>query len=89
MLTPFRSKPRLDIYILTMEPGGKSGDEPFSHKGMEAGYILEGGIELVVDGRKEILSAGDSFQFESTRPHSYCNAGQVTCRAVWVNYSND
>ncbi len=87
ILTPFTSTPRLDMYILTMEPGGRSGDKPFYHKGIEAGYILEGGIELVVDGRKEVLSVGDSFMFESTLPHSYCNVGQVTVRAIWVNYA--
>jgi len=89
ILTPFKMEPPLDMYILTMEPGGHSGDKPFSHKGVEAGYILEGGIELTVDGRKEILSAGDSFIFESRLPHSYRNAGQATLRAIWVNYSTE
>jgi transcriptional regulator with XRE-family HTH domain len=82
-------EPPLDMYILTMEPGGRSGDEPFSHKGLEAGYILEGGIELVVDGRREILGPGDSFVFESRLRHSYRNAGQVRLRAIWVNYAGD
>jgi uncharacterized cupin superfamily protein len=77
------------MYILTMQPGGSSGKEPFSHKGIEAGFVLEGGFELIVDGRKEILSAGDSFRFESTKPHQYSNAGSVVARAIWINYHND
>ena len=89
MLTPFLLTPRLDMYILTMELGGRSGEEPFSHKGMEAGYILDGAIELVVNGRREILSSGDSFIFESTKSHRYANVGLVRARAIWINYAND
>lgn len=89
MLTSVKVEPQLNMYILTMEPGGRSGSEPFSHKGVESGYILAGAIELTVDGRKEILSTGDSFVFESRLPHSYRNAGQVDLRAIWVNYAAD
>lgn len=87
ILTRANAGSQLDMYILTMEPGGRSGDKPFTHKGVEAGYILEGGIELVVDGRREILGPGDSFFFESRLSHSYSNAGQVRLRAIWVNYA--
>ena len=65
LLTPFAGVPRLDIYILTMEPGGASGEQPFSHSGQEAGLIIQGGIELIVDGQKSILGEGDSFRFAS------------------------
>lgn len=86
LLTPFPNTPRLDIYMMTLEPGGRSGDEPYSHDGEEAGVVLEGGLELVVDGRKYVLGEGDSFRFRSSRPHQFSNAGDRIARALWVNF---
>jgi quercetin dioxygenase-like cupin family protein len=86
LVTPFPHTPRLDIYIITLEPGGRSGDQPYAHEGEEAGLVLEGGIELVVEGRKFILGEGDSFRFKSSRPHHFCNAGDRPARALWVNF---
>ena len=88
LLTPFAGVPRLDIYILTMEPGGTSGEQPFSHSGQEAGLIIQGGIELIVDGQKAILGEGDSFRFASSRQHQYRNAGSVVAKAIWVNFTD-
>ena len=45
LLTPFARQPRLDLYMMTIEPHGSSSDEPFVHQGEEAGVVLEGGIE--------------------------------------------
>lgn len=86
LLTPFAQIPRLDIYILTLEPGGNSGDEAYGHYGEEAGYIMEGGLELVVDGKKYILGEGDSFRFSSNRPHRFSNPGDRIAKALWVNF---
>lgn len=87
-LTPFNQSPQLDIYMLTLEPGGSSGEEPYVHDGAEAGFVLEGGLELIVEGRKFILSEGDSFRFNSHRPHQFRNAGDRIAKAVWVNFRN-
>jgi transcriptional regulator with XRE-family HTH domain len=85
LVTPFAHTPPLDIYIVMLEPGGSSGDEPYAHDGEEAGFVLEGGLELIVDGRKYILGEGDSFRFASDRPHQFRNAGDRAARVVWVN----
>ncbi len=86
LLTPFDKSPRLDIYILTIAVGGGTGESPFMHQGEEARYVLEGGVELTVDGQKVILGAGDSFRFSSNLPHGYRNAGTKPAKAVWINY---
>lgn len=89
LLTPFEKSPRLDIYIISIEPGGDTGDTPYAHEGEEAGFVIEGGIELMVDGQKSILGEGDSFRFSSTLPHRYRNAGSRRARAVWINYRGE
>lgn len=86
LLTPFSRQPRLDLYLMTIEPDGSSSDEPFVHQGEEAGVVLEGGIELFVDGKRHILGEGDSFRFASNRPHRYLNAGRKTARIIWALY---
>ena len=55
------------------------------HDGEECGYVLEGCLELVVDNETHILNPGDSFFFNSDRPHSYRNPGKVTTRVIWIN----
>jgi len=89
LLTPFTHSPRLDIFLIEFAPGGKSGDEDYVHEGEEAGLVLEGGLELFVDGRRYVLGAGDSFRFESRRPHRFANAGQQLTKAIWVNFRDD
>lgn len=86
LLTPFARQPRLDLYLMTIEPDGSSSDEAFTHQGEEGGVVLEGGIELYVDGKRHVLGEGDSFRFASTRPHRYLNAGSKTARIIWALY---
>ncbi len=86
LLTPFSREPRLDIYMMTIEPHGSSGTDAYVHQGEEAGVVLEGGIELYVDNRQYILGEGDSFRFASNRPHRYLNAGRKTARVIWTLY---
>lgn len=85
-ITPFERVPRLDIYILELETGAASGELPYVHEGEEAGLVLEGGLELFLDGRRHVLGEGDSFRFESDRPHRFINAGSRPARVLWVNY---
>jgi transcriptional regulator with XRE-family HTH domain len=67
-----------------VEPGGESGGF-IEHKGEEVGYILEGELELIIDGTSYHLYPGDSFFFDSSLPHGYRNPGRVTTRVIWVN----
>lgn len=70
--------------IHIVEPGGGSAG-PISHEGEEVGYVLEGTFELILDEKVYTLHAGDSFFFESHRPHGYRNPGTVTTRVLWIN----
>ena len=62
-----------------------SSDGLISHEGEEMGYVLEGAIELDVDGIKVALATGDTFFFNSSLPHGYRNPGTVEARVLWVN----
>ncbi len=69
-----------------IEPGGYSM-EALQHEGEEMGYVLEGILELNLDGNIYIAEEGDSFFFRSDIPHSYGNpsTSKVPTRVIWVN----
>ena len=84
IIVPYVNGRLLEGFVFIMEPGGHSGGT-LRHEGEECGYVLEGRLELVVDGRRYVLGPGDSFFFASERPHSYRNPGKVTTRVIWIN----
>ncbi len=71
-----------NIHIIAV--GGRS-DGVISHLGEEVGFLIEGELELEVDGKPYHLRAGDSFYFSSDRPHGYRNIGDTEARVLWVN----
>lgn len=74
----------LQANIHIVAPGGAS-DGLIAHLGEEMGYLLDGVLDLVVDGETYRLEPGDSFHFRSEKPHGYSNPGEVAARVLWVN----
>lgn len=58
--------------VLIHEPPGHRS-EPIRHEGEELFFVLDGSLTVEVDGKRTILSAGDSIHFASTRKHSTWN----------------
>ena len=75
---------RLGLLMCTLAPGASSGAEPYSHEGDEAGLLLSGTLEIEVGGGAFMLHAGDSFGFQSSRPHRYRNPGDSAAVIVWA-----
>lgn len=74
----------LEVLMVTIEPGGSSGPETYTHKGEEAGLVLAGTLRLAVGGKTYLLDEGDSFRFASTIPHRFESAADVVTRVIWV-----
>lgn len=70
------------IHIVT--PGG-STNGTIKHEGEEVGYVLQGELELQVNGQFFNLNEGDSFYFRSDLPHGYKNPGSIETRVIWIN----
>jgi len=83
-LIPARPENLLQANVHVVPPG-EGTDELISHSGQEFGFVLEGQVELIVSGQKIDLSQGDTFVFESSRPHGYRNRGRRIARIIWVN----
>jgi len=83
-MIPYAEGRTLNANVHVVPPGGGSNGT-LRHVGEEVGYVVEGTIELVVDGHAVVIGAGSSFFFQSSLPHSYSNIGTVVARIVWVN----
>jgi transcriptional regulator with XRE-family HTH domain len=74
----------LEMLFCRLDPGAGSGEEPYSHVGAEAGFLLSGTLELWIGERCFQLAAGDSFSFKSSEQHRYRNPGAAPTEIVWV-----
>lgn len=83
-LTPYEIHGHLQGQLHSLAPGAAS-DGAISHDGEEVGYVVEGMFELTVGEKTALLNAGDSFFFDSARPHKFRNPGSTVTRVVWVN----
>jgi len=83
-LVPLADGRLLNGNVHVVPPGGGSSGT-LVHRGEEVGFVVEGFIELTVDGKVSLLGAGASFYFSSTLPHSYRNIGTEVARIVWIN----
>ncbi|MHC6529250.1 cupin domain-containing protein [Vibrio proteolyticus] len=69
----------------TLSPGADTGEEMLSHEGQECGVIVEGLLELTVGDEVTLLNVGDSYYFDSSRPHRFRNIGEVDCVLISAN----
>jgi transcriptional regulator with XRE-family HTH domain len=82
-LIPYSREYLLQSNIHLIAPGGRT--DAISHAGEEIGYVLEGEIELTINGNRYSAKTGDSFHFRSELPHAYRNVGTKPARVLWVN----
>lgn len=73
----------LKLFSTTLQPGAISSDLPMSHKGAEAGLVLEGTFTLILGDETYDLGPGDSFSFHSRMPHRFYNRGLEPAVIVW------
>lgn len=75
---------QIELLRCIFPPGSASGEESYSHQGEEAGFILSGSLTLWIDDHKVELEEGDSFAFQSDRPHRYANTGDRETIVIWA-----
>jgi transcriptional regulator with XRE-family HTH domain len=83
-IVPHAADRMLQGNLLTIDSGGESNGA-YRHVGEEAGFVLEGFLELTVDGSTHLLAAGDSFCFRSELSHSFRNPGPARTLLIWIN----
>lgn len=72
----------LQVLHETYPPGADTGPGMLSHQGEEAGIVVEGSVEVTVDGKSAVLMPGDGYLFDSRLPHRFRNIGSTRCVVV-------
>jgi transcriptional regulator with XRE-family HTH domain len=75
---------QLEMLLSRFPPGTGSGDTPYTHRGEEAGIVIQGVMQLWIGDKTFVLQAGDSFSFASTTPHRYQNVGTEEAVVIWA-----
>lgn len=87
-LTPPLPGQRADVSLHRLEPGastGGEGDPPIHEPGSrETIVVLEGAVELIVEGEPHPLGAGDSATFDADLSHHFHNPGPEPARLFAV-----
>lgn len=78
-------RPQMECNRFQLAPGASS-EGAYLHEGEEFIHVLTGSLEIILDGDQFFeLNAGDSFYFESARPHAWRNSSDGETVLIWVN----
>ena len=78
-------KGALAMFLIQFPPGAFSGETKTATGSDHAGLVLEGELELTLNGQRMALRAGDSFAFSGSIPHRYGNPGRKKTVVIWVH----
>jgi len=80
---------RLCGLLVTLAPGGGTGEEPMTHAGHELVFGLAGRCVYEVAGQEYRISPGDSLLVDSRQPHRGRNPGRREARVLLVLHALD
>jgi transcriptional regulator with XRE-family HTH domain len=85
LITPAH-EPHVTVVETLAAPGGSGGEEYYTLPSeCEVCYVLDGTIELEVDGEAFALARGDAVTFGAAVPHTWRNPSPAAeARVVWV-----
>lgn len=84
LLTPGQQE-HLEIFQVSFEPGGSTGDELYAHgSSHEVFFVMAGTFEVQVDDKTFLVGAGDNLQFNSSSPHRVVNVGDRPGEVMWI-----
>jgi transcriptional regulator with XRE-family HTH domain len=84
LLTP-RSCEHLEVLMCQLDPGGTTGQEPYTHGDSDELFLLlEGVVDLQLDGRLHRMQPGDSITYRSSVPHRVMNRGEGGAEGLWA-----
>jgi XRE family transcriptional regulator, regulator of sulfur utilization len=87
-LTPPLPGQRADVSLHTLSSRAATGgpDDPPLHEpgARETAVVLEGSVDLLIDGERNELQEGDSVTFDADLPHHFENNGKDDARLLAV-----
>jgi transcriptional regulator with XRE-family HTH domain len=87
LLTKRISNRRMEPLLSRIKPGGTSDrTEKLIHPAEteEFVFVMEGGIEFQINGKRITLEKGDTLYFDGSIPHRWLNPGTETAEVLFV-----
>ena len=83
-LVPNAQKNEMEPILLELEPNSElTVDMP--HEGQEFGYVLEGTIVVVLAKKQYKVKKGETFYYETNKPHYLKNTQNKKAKVIWVS----
>src|SRR5271170_411369 len=84
LLTPSGEK-RMQAILSDIQPGGGSGDEPYSLPAdVEFVFVLAGQLQMTVAGEDVTLEQGDAFTFPANTERTFRASAPGPTQVLWV-----
>jgi transcriptional regulator with XRE-family HTH domain len=77
-----RRDKKLQLFIERYKPGASTGEEPITFDGETAAIVIQGKIEVEIDGEMRRIGEGGGYQLFASRPYRLRNAGKTTAVVV-------
>jgi transcriptional regulator with XRE-family HTH domain len=75
----------IEIAINDYRPGTSNAATAHGHEGFEYGLVLQGLMEVALNGQSYTLKPGDMISYPSPQPHRFTNVGKCRARTLWIN----
>lgn len=83
-IVPDAQKYQMEPIIIDIEPNGQSAIDD-AHPGEEFGYVLYGEVTLVLNKKRYIVKAGETFYYRANKEHYLINHTNSKVRILWIS----
>ncbi|KXU37242.1 cupin [Ventosimonas gracilis] len=85
MLLSQRPIHEIEVYIGEFEPGGSTGEQPYTHgQAHEMLLVLSGEIEHWLGDEHFYLKTGDCMEYSTATAHKTANTSQARAEVLWI-----
>ena len=77
-------KNEMEPILLVLNPKQKT-EIDYPHEGEEFGYVLEGSIVVCIDNQRFKCKKGESFYYNSSKPHHLENNNNTIAKVIWIS----
>jgi len=84
ILVPAAQNRLMDPALLELDVGERTPEEE-PHEGEEFGFVLAGGVEVLLGGKPHRVKRGECFYFKATKRHCIANRQKKKSVVLWVS----
>lgn len=84
LIIPADASPLAEVYLIEIFPGMEIPSHFFKNKAEEFGYVLDGRVEMTLNGEIQSVRTGDTIHLTSGIPSKWQNAEKHEARLLWV-----